>query len=471
MIVGASEVSITIKSTRYITKITANEGEENSDLISVSTSKDLESPAGSFQIVLVPKKTLGETWFDRVKVFDFVEISFKGMKDPEKKVIMRGLVDTIQLSESYESGIPQRTVQITGRDLGSLLLDFEIYLIPVIKEQQEAAMQGMGLLFMEATKRGLVEAPVADLYNFLMQFFKDNYLDITILGDYEKKLKDYLQTKAKAFFTNLKTGAMYFKEHYGKWYNIFKQFQDPPFHELFVYDTDSYSWLILRPSRYKDAKGVYPGRISGLLDDKDMYPSDFSIYNDEKISMTTAKSSQEIKNMYITYPSAGVFGGKQSFWSVAIMPNINNLEKSVNPYVALDKSLPSYLNKFGYRPYEVETVFYNFPVQSTEEKYKDRNEKEQSEDFIPTGEEMNKTLVAWFLHNPLLVNATVDIAGTNRALIGTYMKDEDEKMEYYVYGVSHNFQLFQSFRTSLQLKRGIPFGGLGENSNKYFFPV
>ncbi len=470
MIVGAAQVEIFIKSTRFITKISANIGEENSDLLSVTTNKDLDSPAGSFQIVLVPKSSDGgETWFSRVEVWDFVEISFKGIKDTEKHVTMRGLVDNVQYTESFEGGIPQRTITISGRDLGSLLTDFQIYLIPIIKEHMEATIQGFGLLYTEAVQRGLEQSTVQPLFEFAMDFFKKNYLNIIISGE-DKKIADYLKTEAQAMFPELEVGAMYWKQYYGSWLNVFTQFQDKPFHELFVYDTDRYSTLILRPSRYQDARGKFPERVEKLSTNKNMYPDGFSIYNDEKISMTISKTIQEVKSYFITYPNAGVFGGKQDFWSVAIMPNISDVSKSENPYIAFNNVLPSCIEKFGIRPMEVETIFNNFGNGQTEQKDRSKTEQETADPFIPMGEKMNKTLVAWFLHNPLLLNGAVDIAGTNRAIVGTYMRDEDEGKEYYVYGVTHNFQLFQSYRTSLQLKRGIPFDGL-EVANRYFFPV
>jgi hypothetical protein len=83
----------------------------------------------------------------------------------------------------------------------------------------------------------------------------------------------------------------------------------------------------------------------------------------------------------------------------------------------------------------------------------------------------NRTLVAWFLHNEYLLSGTIAIPGTNKAIIGTYVEDEDDSLEYYVEGVTHNFVLFQSFTTSLRVTRGMPLanqGGLGYR-NKYFF--
>src|SRR4030042_882140 len=469
MLKGSQEVTITILSTRFITKISANLGEENSDLISVTTSKDLNSPSGTFQIVLVPKKgDGGDSWFDRVEVFDFVEIKFKGIKDKEQKVVMRGLVDNVQQSENYEAGPPNRFITISGRDLGCLLTDFQIYLVPIIKEHQVAQFTGYGLLYTEAVERGLENAYVKDVLDFLMDMLKKQ-INIYISGR-DKRILDYLKTDAQSLFPSHKTSFAFLKGYDGPWINTFTRFQDKPFHELFIWDDNDYSWLILRPSRLKDARGKFPETVDEFLSKKNMYPDNFSISNEEKISMSISKDSREVHSYYITYPSAGVFGGKMDFWSVAISPNIEDVTKSENPYLASNEVLPSASQKFGIRPLEIETVYSDLFVGEIDEKDKDKSEKEQFDPFIAKGEAMNKTLVAWFLHNPLLLSGTIEIPGTNRAIIGTYMKDEDEKKEYYVEGVTHSFTLFQSFRTSLQLSRGLPTDGL-EQANRFFFPI
>jgi hypothetical protein len=92
--------------------------------------------------------------------------------------------------------------------------------------------------------------------------------------------------------------------------------------------------------------------------------------------------------------------------------------------------------------------------------------------FIEIGKIMNKTLVAWNLHNSLLLSGDVMLPGTNRAIIGTYMLDKDDNIEYYVEGVNHIFQILTSFRTQLRLTRGMPpqeKGGLGPNANEIIF--
>jgi hypothetical protein len=74
--------------------------------------------------------------------------------------------------------------------------------------------------------------------------------------------------------------------------------------------------------------------------------------------------------------------------------------------------------------------------------------------FAKTAEMMNRTLVAWFLHNPFLYSGSMTIRGTNEAAIGTYVEDVGDMMSYYVEEVRHEFRVFESYITTLAITRG-----------------
>jgi len=479
MLVGASEVSIGFESTQAKYRVSARLGEANSDIISVTTSKDLTSPSGSFQIQLVSRLDSNkQTWFDKLSVLDFAEIRFRGIKDDDMKTVMRGLIDRIEMSEDYEGGVPRRLIVVTGRDLGCLLTDFQFYFIPALREQQQYAIKpGYGLIYYKAAEKGIeYAANIEDIYKFLIELWQCEVdFEVGQLGH----ILGYTKWDSAALYPQFRTTLQFIYEYYGAFWNAFAQFQDHPFHELFVYDDDNFSWFILRPSRYKDAKGNYHPRVKELLDRSHMYPNEdeFEIINEEKIRMSVTKDVANTYSYYITYPCSVVFGEKVDFWSVAVDPNINDLAKSRNPYLALKPEYPSYMKKFGFRPHEQETVYHINPSGQLDHDSHGPTRGRVFEDdvfgtsYIAQGIELNLTLVKWFLHNPLLLSGSIDIPGTNRALIGTYMKDMDEKppMEYYVEGVNHTFIVLESFQTNLRLSRGMPQGGLGAGANEYFF--
>jgi len=182
--------------------------------------------------------------------------------------------------------------------------------------------------------------------------------------------------------------------------------------------------------------------------------------------MAVSKTVRDMSNYYLSIPTLNTIT-KNEFRGIAIGPNFDQPEMSVNPFLQLNENYPSYMRKYGFRKMEFETVYMDLDI---------GQKKTQGEDYLTVtkeaftdiAEKMNETLVAWFLHNPLLLSGTIDIAGTNRAIIGTYMLDEDEDMEYYVEAVNHSFVTLQSFTTNLVLSRGMPTGGLPNKNPKIF---
>lgn len=508
MLIGTPKVTVIFYSTNEVFILSGVLGDPNSDILSVSTNKDMSSPAGSFSINLVARKDKdGKTWFDKIGLFDFVEIKFKGIKIGEsEKIVMRGLVDSVSKSETYDA-IPVRTITVSGRDLGCLLTDFQIYVIPEMGSE-EAVRAKLGVLAWKAVKRYTTEwkkgesllakgggswgggagggdysswatvtttAPdlagtpmnAKEVFNFLVENWLDE-IDLTIggvtLGESQKlsSLGNFINYDAESFYPGNKTNILFLISYLGSWWGAFQEYQDKPFHELFMYDDENLSWLILRPSRLKDAGGKLQQVARTLENDRSwMYPPNFEIDDEEKISINVNKNLHETYSYYLTVPFTQLLG-KEVMRGWAFSQSKGRPELSINPYFACNPSLPSYVRKYGFRKFEASTTFVDLdPGQfSTKNKGKEYVEGVAKPGFIERGKEMNKVLVSWFLHNPLHISGTIDIAGTNRAIIGTYVTDKRDNMEYYVEGVSHNFQLFTTYRTTLRVTRGQPLDGL-----------
>ena len=457
MLKGNSQFNVKIKSTRYRYSITGTVGDQ-SDILSITTSKDLGNPAGTFQITFTAKEDSEKrTWFDKIYPFDYVEIRLKGIVDTQLKIVMRGLVDVVEYSEDFSAGVPVRSVVVSGRDLGCLLTDFHVYCKPALGGQEAAKKIIGGPLIWEAIKKGVLIGNVEDIFRFIIDLWKKQ---VRLEIEDGRYVVDFLKWDVFPFFKANITSSFYLSDYEGPWWNAISNYQDKPFHEIFLYDTEDNTWLILRPSRLKDAQGNYPTVVNYLLDQKaHMYPDDFSITNEEKVSMRVEKKVSEVFTYYFVTPVFELLS-KVAFESAAISSNRETPEASVNPYIALKKHLPSYIGKYGYRPKEVPTVYMDLDVGQLGNSKGKEYEGYLKSTFVKRGEEMNKVLVAWFLHNPLLLSGTVTIAGSNRVLIGTYMKDTNEGKEYYVEGVNHNFVVLQSYMTDLRLERGMPLEGL-----------
>lgn len=500
---GAPKVTVKIytESSRY--NFTTELGNYQSDILSVTTNKDLNSPEGTFSINFVPNKdSAGKTWFDKINTQDYVEISFSNADDAGKDVIvMRGLVDSVSKSESWEGGTPQRSIVVSGRDFGCLFTTFGVYYIEELRPLQAILSKVMPW---DTSFPMVFDAQGA--FDFMAKKVKAN-IDL-VFGKDKKKVLDMFKMIAITMFPDDKTGTFYLTGYQGDFWNAFSKYQDKPFHELFVYDGPKNSFLVLRPSKLKDAMGnlprsvteisekgstrlteewanqgglefTYPtlspsGELEGLPDlitvsGRDFYPPDFKISATDKISINVVKNHDEVYSYYFTIPEAPQLF-KINLREQAVLPYMQDPENSENPYFQLRSNLPACVNKYGFRKYECTTVFIDMAAGQLKpvERGKDYTEQRVSRDLKKLIER-NRTLVAWMLHNEHLLKGEINIRGNNKAIIGTYVTDEDDGIEYYVEGVSHNFVQFQSFTTSLRVTRGLPIEGGEYNWSRYSF--
>jgi len=454
VISGTPTFSVSIYTEGKTYTLNSKIGDPNSDILSIETNKDLLNPSGSWSISFVPKEdNLGLTWFDKIDVFSYIEIKFKGISDKSDKLVMRGIVDSVDKAESYAGGIPSRNITISGRDLGALLTDIHLYWLPEV--DNERAM--LKMLSWDEAKNALYEMSAQQVFDVFSTHWKES-VDITV-GNEKIQIGDKISVRAECFGTKGVSTFCHLFGYQGPWWNLFTEYQDKPFNELFLYDGEDFCYFILRPTRYKDAAGSYHKRVRELESDKIMYPPDFEINDWEKISMAVTKSDSEIYSYYITIPKVDMLA-KDSIRSRGLI-SAGSPERSVNPYLAMNKDLPSFINKYGFRPMEASTIFHNLDIGQ----YKSRGKSYENVIRTMIKDEsidaMNETMVAWFLHNPLLLAGSMTIRGTNGAIVGTYLKDRDDMMEYYVEGVSHSFVVLQSYTTTLKLTRGQPQSAIG----------
>jgi len=466
-IIGASSFEISLFTDTETYKFISSGDNPNPDVLSINTSKDILNPSGTWSIELTPKKdSSGLTWFDKIDVFSYIEIQFRGIKDTEKKIVMRGVVDRIDKEEAFTAGFPERRIRLSGRDLGALLTDLQVYYIPEI--DPEAYVLGMMDWSKDCDPEMVINAQ--GVFDIFGTKFKE-MLYIKVGKNKDINLKDKFEIRAKSFNANATTTWTHLINQQGPWWNFFVEYQDKPLHELFIYDDNFFTRFILRPSRYKDITGTYHKSVKESLSDTVMYPDDFEVEDTEIMSQDFSKSLDEVYTYFITVPKSMLIDGR-SMREIGFLEAGGKIEEVVNPYLAMDSSLPAYVTKFGFRPYETNTIFADIDT-SGEKAHKDNKSKLQwTIDQLRLSDvtDMNQSLVSWFLYNPLLISGNMTIPGSNRALIGTYVVIQDKEntakdMEYYVEGVNHNFVVNQSFTTSLRLARGqLKNGGLASTS-------
>jgi len=447
-----------------------------SEILQISTTKTLGNPSGSFSISLVPRKdSNGKTWFDKLDAFDYVEIAFRGVNDKDFRVTMRGLIDTVHKSESWEGGVPARSISITGRDLGALLTDFNLYFMPELDVEASILKDivPMGSIEMMNSMPKKVGAKFA--FEWIMKLFQKACTLKLGISSTTIEIKNKIGFKAEAMFPNDETNVFYLRGYEGPYWNAFARYEDKPFHELFIYDglgsgsakekslsLYDKSYLILRPSRLHDCNGKPSPSVTALESDKILYPDGFTVDDDDIMSMEVEKSVHDVKNYFFTYPDLS-FLGKVNARGFFFMPYKSNPQDCNNPFFQTNRNYSAWIGKFGFRKMEATTVFVDLEVGQGGEEPTKTYQQSVLPAFMQKGIDRNIALVAWYLHNQFLLSGSIVIRGTNQAIIGTYLTHggaNEPLMEYYIEGVSQNFVILETYTTSLTLSRGMPTSGV-----------
>jgi len=372
-------------------------GDPNSDFLSVRVNKDLNSPTGSFSITLTPKMDEeGKTWKDKLEVFDYVEIFLKGIDDEKEKIVMRGVIDNISIAEAFQE-FPQRSISVDGRDLGILLSDFQIWYNAFLDPVSDTLRM---LRWLKNPKRAY---RFNDWWRDFIQKWK-TVIELTVgrpgsgtnqssekglnIEPSETRFKNKdkqsgivnLATKVDVvsypLMEDLSTYLEPVKNYEGSFWNLFQSYQDVPFHEMFIYDTDDNAKLVIRPSKLKDMKSnLYKGVYSAMNQIPEGYPDDWSIEPIDKISSSFNKNSGQLRNNFFVYPEYGAGLSKVEYMMSAAAPYIGNISESINPFFSIkkDDTEPSesrfvnratgqpqsgvepltYIGRYGLRKYEV----------------------------------------------------------------------------------------------------------------------
>jgi hypothetical protein len=90
--------------------------------------------AGTFQIMLLPRRDAAHRWQDVLSPMDFVEIDLSpsgavGAGASTTSAKFRGFVDSVEMVWTLEDGRPFPAIRISGRDYSKLLVDMQLYLL------------------------------------------------------------------------------------------------------------------------------------------------------------------------------------------------------------------------------------------------------------------------------------------------------------------------------------------------------
>lgn len=442
---------ISIHSGEELYSITPNvEENPNSRVLSITTSKTLNSPAGSFTIVLAGSGLFGKIGSQNIVVIEL------GRKNQIADTIMVGLIDEVRLSRTVGSNNQKelRTV-INGRDFGKVFLKAFIKWLPVLgtdKFPLEALTSSDGQL-MQMLKfytrseqqqgspamiiQQAIDSVLHAVMGFNIKYWRDNKLqDIGL-----KELVRYRLGKTN-FILDVWTSMGSYE---GALWNFMTSVENKPFFELFIDTIDDnetkYVGDMLKQSKverdsYKSGDfsatfGEDNAKIILYLRetpfDEDNWKDLRTVFIDDSqiLSEDLGYGDHENYNMFLVNPKMTILG--EDIYRSYVRPEydaenvkkygISFMERSVDGVFAKDDG--------------------SLDVGMTE-----------------TGKTLTKKLKSWYEKNLTYLNGSIKLQGLGGARVGMKLINLDTGYEYYIEGVSQNFDVFSSWSTSLQVTRG-----------------
>lgn len=445
----------------------------NNQVMSVSTQKTLDSPAGSFTITLA-----GSQWVTRLTSNDVVVIQMGYVGEAKLTTAMVGLIDKVSRRRSVSGdGIPNVSSSVTGRDFGKLLIKDALKFYPqignVTKNSSSYFLTDVGWinLMKVFTSDSIMKGTPAVILDNIMRFIflKLNDTKWSVFDERGKKKQTvnagqvirYVFGKVN-FFLPLMFTADQFE---GSLWNMMERASIKPFTELFIDVRDEFeAWKTSEvgrvvpheveesssPDKAKLKSGAYPSPGFFFGEDRAKVvlvlretPYD-SILRKKLVTHTI--NMNDVMDEDLSKDDSEHYN---LFWAGT---TVNALD------IDLKRVCPPLLNeanakRYGLSPLEVEI-----------EGLEILESKKGSQ--TTTLEGLTKTytakLKAWYENNHTYWNGQITLRGNPKIRIGHRVIYKDSgygkefEREFYVEGVSHSWNLYENFSTSLTLTRGMP---------------
>lgn len=461
----------------------------NNDIIAISTTRELNSPAGAWAITLISRRDSGgRTWAQRIRPMDYVEINFarydvksrtpknttssnSGQGKTDLPIIMRGLVDKVTETVSMsQNGSPFRQTTITGKDMGKLLLIKQVYVLPqlgstgalidaILRNGKNPEAIILGDTYEKMTEMKATDTSISP-QEFLDRIKKFIYNKDENSGNELSSGVGQAGTNLVEGVPDLKMTAKDMKDLYvsptmiltftGPIWNLLQHHQGYPICEIFVHDTKEGPELVWRwaPLKDKDGKIIDPATDPGKA-------TELSLKEIMQYSVST--SDEEVYSLFFVWPQLAQVTSLPVRWDATPdgsggqggqgQPGDSSGQEGQNPVYRSELA-----KRYGFKALEVITPLIRMIDAPLEEDHKD-----QKTEWQKMGEKMAKWLDKAFNHNANLEKGTIVIRGNEKIDIGTYVKFKETREEFYIEGIRHDFIIWPEprFTTTLTVTRGL----------------
>jgi hypothetical protein len=393
------------------------------DGCTVRTSKSIRSPMGQFTITFVDKE-YREDFADSVYYLfapmDAVEIrvAHDGRKTP--KLIMRGFVSDVRRDESIgQDGKPVRRVTVIGHDVGKLLVQHRIYMLPT-PEEVGMAMTAWGPLikYFGPSDKDMSVAEYVEKMTGILQAHLDALLATSVLSGLFLFPRPSAEGLIPPLILNNLNDVSY-HDHMSKILDV------GSFNELFTRDDETGADVIVRPV-FTDDPGI-------------------TITEQEVQSVSTHRTDADVAN-----------------WFWARISRAQNYDQATALIQAMETGNydlrtfdPCHKNKYGFRKLEVDVSLFPPGHGLQDTPYLEQVHANQ-EVLYPWLTNRQGMLVANNAYNALFESGAFRIEGNENATHGTWLTFNKgaTTQRHYITQVDHDFQVLGNYVTTLQTERG-----------------
>jgi hypothetical protein len=479
-------------------------------LISVTTHKDLRQPAGTFSVVLTAERFQGDIshfrvfaapsggdsladkeinrtfgWRDLLRPGDLViielgpdrsqtlgtyyEKNFTRDLYGQAEIVMIGAIDDVRMTtEVGPDGSPTRRVTVSGRDFGKYLVDDMVWDSPWWNEVSQTLAFRNGIAGLQGLPASIIQHVVQRwiFQDFDVEFDVQTTSSVKAAG--RRRLSEILRLALDADTPEVPYGNTWLSYEGSPW-AFFQEIQGPPFYQLLL-DTrradDVEALLQYRTAAQRvdtnqegDRHVVNPvatvaanvqRAAAPLLWNTNLshyntqvtllyYRTPFSnrfyedwtrlptrtITTDDVVSEDVGTSLEEVFTRWLVLPQA---------------PNLNRRDFKTAAEKQQDAGLE---RRFGYRPRILRVPFFNDTGDVA---------------LFRLGDQLQKTVRDWDRHNLDYLSGRYVIRGMAQVRVGDRLhydsQGDGRGIDYYVEGVTQEYQAFASWRTTLEVTRG-----------------
>jgi hypothetical protein len=440
-------------------------------VLSIMTNKTLESPAGSFTISLA-----GSQWRTYLTTNDIVVIEM-GYIGEVTTTVMVGLIDSISVRRSVgENGEPTVQTTISGRDFGKLFVKDLLKFYPAIGGKTSSAshfLTEVGWIEMMKvfTADSIMKGTPAVLIDNIMRYIFMKYHDTewTVYNEMGGGRKGK-QTIQAGQIIRYQLGKINFflpflfsaDQYEGSLWNMLERASIKPFTELWIdVRSPNEAWNPSEvgravPHEVEESSSVEKGN---LPKGKGFYPGTSFQFGEDgaKVVLCLRETpySSALRSRLVShridadechYEDLTKSDGEHYnlFWAgTTVNPLGIDLKKACPPLIN-----ESHVKRYGLSPLEVD-------IEGLEILESEKNKHGK------TLETMTKAytakLKAWYENNHNYWSGTLEIRGNANIRVGhrVVYRSPSFTKEFYVEGVSHSFNVFEGWTTTLQVTRGM----------------